>query len=188
MEHVKTMFACERGKGSLTSPNAAAATPRWAQDAAPTPDAMSRATADNISRNKARRGSSSSSSSSSGGGGGGSKSNLRTDVVRRTPFEVFTSAFDPLRNLLAAAEKQNDQGGGGGGGGAGKVRPPAASAASSGEHDDDDHGGVAPEGAGGAEGIAILSDSSGKSQSENHSENQSENHSKNQSENHSENQ
>lgn len=33
LEHVKTMFACERGTGDLVSPNEAAATPRWAEDA-----------------------------------------------------------------------------------------------------------------------------------------------------------
>ena len=32
LEHVKTMFACERSKGRFMSPNAAAATPRWAED------------------------------------------------------------------------------------------------------------------------------------------------------------
>ena len=88
-------FACERGKGSLTSPNAAAATPRWAQDAAPTPDNMSRATAANISRNKARRVEKEPGTT------------LRTDVARKTPLEAFSKALDPLRNLAEAASKHD---------------------------------------------------------------------------------
>lgn len=87
-------FACERGKGSLTSPNAAAATPRWAQDAAPTPDRMSAATAANISRNKARRGKE-------------EGTTLRTDVARDTPLEALSKALDPLRTLAEAAEKHD---------------------------------------------------------------------------------
>lgn len=88
-------FACERGKGSLTSPNAAAATPRWAQDAAPTPDNMSRATAANISRNKARRVEKERGTT------------LRTDVARKTPLEAFSKALDPLRNLAEATSKHD---------------------------------------------------------------------------------
>lgn len=101
LEHVKTMFACERGTGVLPSPNAAAATPRWAQDATPT---MSKATALNIQRNKAKR---AENDDAGGGGRSGDSDKLRTDIARKTPLEVFTAAFDPLRDLAKAAEERD---------------------------------------------------------------------------------
>lgn len=101
LEHVKTMFACERGTGVLPSPNAAAATPRWAQDATPT---MSKATAANIRRNKARR---AESDDAGGGGRNGDSDKLRTDIARKTPLEAFTAAFNPLRDLVKATEERD---------------------------------------------------------------------------------
>lgn len=55
---------------------------------------MSRATAANISRNKARRAAK-------------EEGNLRTDVARKTPLEAFSKALDPLRNLAEAAAKHD---------------------------------------------------------------------------------
>ncbi|CAM9735018.1 unnamed protein product, partial [Laminaria digitata] len=103
LEHVKTMFACERGKGALTSPNAAAATPRWAEDAAPSVngaappsspdlDGLDGGAAVATGKRKAN------------GGGGGEESNLRSDVARKTPLEAFTATFDPLRRVIKAVE------------------------------------------------------------------------------------
>ncbi|CAM9677289.1 unnamed protein product [Ectocarpus sp. 12 AP-2014] len=99
LEHVKTMFACERGTGTLPSPNAAAAAPRWAEDATPT---MPKTTAPKIRRNMVKR---AGSDDAGGGGLGGGSDKLRTDIARKTPLEAFTAAFNPLRDLAKAAEK-----------------------------------------------------------------------------------
>lgn len=78
------MFACERGKGSLTSPNAAAATPRWAEDA---PSLTSSASTSTTKRKV----------------GGGEFDNLRSDVARRPPLEVLYASFNPLTKALSEA-------------------------------------------------------------------------------------
>lgn len=101
LEHVKTMFACERGTGALPSPNAAAATPRWAEDATPT---MPKTNAPNIRRNTVKR---ARNDDAGGGGRGGGSDKLRTDIARKTPLEAFTAAFNPLRDLAKAAEKRD---------------------------------------------------------------------------------
>lgn len=99
LEHVKTMFSCERGKGALTSPNAAAATPRWDEDATTAEHGFvdDDITASISNSNRVKRNS-----------GSGS---LRTDVARKTPLERFTATFDPLRKLVNAVEdsKNNKQ-------------------------------------------------------------------------------
>lgn len=74
------MFACERGKGALKSPNAAAATPRWAEDA----------------------------TVGSGRISGPFPNELRSDVLRKTPLERFTSAFNPLRKIMFGYSPRRD--------------------------------------------------------------------------------
>lgn len=71
LEHVKTMFACERGTGDLISPNLAAATPRWAEDAPSMP-------------------------SSSQAVASGEFTALRSDIRRNTPLDVYLAG----RNLI----------------------------------------------------------------------------------------
>lgn len=91
------MFACERGKGSLTSPNAAAAAPRWAEDALPRSSNNSNTGAkeededSNNSNTKKKKKNS------------GEFDDLRTDVVRKSPLEALYSAFSPLQKAIASA-------------------------------------------------------------------------------------
>lgn len=177
MEHVKTMFACERGKGSLTSPNAAAATPRWAEDATTGPP-MSSATAENIRRNKAKRKNYDGDDAGAGAESGGDEvdvwgksldNSLRTDIVQKTPLETLTAAFDPLRDLIDEAEKS---------GIAEKLRPsppPSQEAGVGGQEEKEEHGGVAGSGTGGDRlNVSDFEESEPESpsgsQDENHSE------------------
>lgn len=101
LEHVKTMFACERGKGALTSPNAAAATPRWAEDAAPNVNGAAPP-----SSSSGLDGSTAVTGKGKASGRGRGDSNLRSDVARKTPLEAFTATFDPLRRVIKAVENK----------------------------------------------------------------------------------
>lgn len=110
LEHVKTMFACERGKGALTSPNAAAATPRWDEDAA-AELGFEEDDGDGVKSSSRGGGGRPTTTTAAAAGGrneinGLEGSSLRTDVARKTPLEVFSSAFDPLRKLVEAVEKE----------------------------------------------------------------------------------
>lgn len=84
LEHVKTMFACERGQGGLTSPNAAAATPRWAEDAL-SPTASPE---EEEARKRKRRVT------------GGEFENLRSDIVRKPFQQALYATFKPLTEAL----------------------------------------------------------------------------------------
>ena len=88
------MFACEREKGAIVSPNAAAATPRWAEDAAPSVKGSTPSNLDGAKVATEKR-------KVNGGGGVG---NLRPDIARKSPLEIFTATFDPLRRAINAAE------------------------------------------------------------------------------------
>ncbi|CAM9496956.1 unnamed protein product [Pylaiella littoralis] len=111
LEHVKTMFACERGKGALTSPNAAAATPRWDEDAA-AELGFEEDDGDGVKSSSRGGGGRPTTTTTAAAAGGRNEinglegSSLRTDVARKTPLEVFSSAFDPLRKLAEAVEKE----------------------------------------------------------------------------------
>lgn len=70
------MFACERGTGDLVSPNAAAATPRWAVDA----PRLSRRS-ETVT--------------------GGEFSSLRSDVARKSPLEALYA----FRDLLTGGDR-----------------------------------------------------------------------------------